>query len=262
MASPRAPRQSKDAAAAETRRALLAAGEKILLDQPVGSVLDQVKAPEVARRAQRTTGAFYHHWATQADYQHELIEYMLGPDRNTAAGDTLGGLTAHLATDITLPHLVHVVGLDALLQVRDNPRLPLLLSLWAKQAQSDQIRDLIQRNFRATSETIARGYAVVLDHYGLQMRSPFTIDMLTVVLTGLIQGLAIRAAVDPDAVPLHLAVTFPAEGTSDDTWDLYSSTVLAIIGAMTTPDTTSGPSRGTTTPDLLAAFDELIAASR
>ncbi len=41
MASPRAPRQSK--AAAETRRALLEAGEKILLDQPVGSVFERTR---------------------------------------------------------------------------------------------------------------------------------------------------------------------------------------------------------------------------
>ncbi len=43
MASARAPRQSKAAAAAETRRALLEAGEKILLDQPVGSVLERTR---------------------------------------------------------------------------------------------------------------------------------------------------------------------------------------------------------------------------
>lgn len=237
MTATRPLRLTKVEAAAETRAALLHAGEQLLLEQPVGTVLDQIKAPEVARRAARTTGAFYHHWPDQASYQNELIEYVLGPDRLTAADETLKTLPAAMAGGISLPELVHLAARSTLLRVRDNPLLPLFLSLWAKQAQSDRIRDLLRRNFQATSESTATGYQAVLDHYGLQMRPPFTVEMLTVTLTGLVEGLAIRASVDPEAVPFDLPSTAPNDGSTDGPWDLYSTTVLTLVSAMTTPKT-------------------------
>ncbi len=81
------------------------------------------------------------------------------------------------------------------------------------QGQSEQIRDLIRRNFDGITETNNHVYGTVLEHYGLTMRPPFTLDQLTVVLTGLVQGLAIRSAVDPAAVPLELPDTAPTDIT-------------------------------------------------
>ncbi len=114
---------------------------------------------------------------------------------------------------IELVDLIHLAGVGALHQVQDNRRFPLLLSLWAMQGQSEQIRDLIRRNFDGITETNNHVYGTVLEHYGLTMRPPFTLDQLTVVLTGLVQGLAIRSAVDPAAVPLELPDTAPTDNT-------------------------------------------------
>lgn len=258
MATTRAPRQSKEQAAAETRAALLRAGEEILLEHPMGSVLDQVKAPEVARRALRTTGAFYHHWASQDDYQRELIEYVLGPERSTTTTDTATALQALLATGVPLVDLIHTAGIGTLRQVQDNKRFPLLLSLWAMQGRNEQIRDLIRRNFDGISDTTNEVYGIVLEHYGLMLRPPFTLDLLTVVLTGLVQGLAIRSAVDPDTVPLELPGTVPAGAPDAAAWDLYSTSVLAIVTAMTTPQ----PRRrgAPKPPDLRADLDSVTLA--
>lgn len=209
-----------------------------MLEQPVGTVLDQIKGSEVARRAAKTTGAFYHHWATQTEYQHELIEHVLGPDR-LASGEMAAGLHAALQADVSLPQLVYLVGHATFVEVRDNPLLPLFFSLWAKQSQNEQIRGLLHRNYQAASAISAAGYQIVLDHYGLRMREPYTLDMFTVILTGLIQGLAVRAAVDPDAVAMNLSA--PSITTSEATspagtqWDLFNATALTLVDAMTTP---------------------------
>jgi hypothetical protein len=53
----------------------------------------------------------------------------------------------------------------------------------------------------------------------LEPRPPFTYDSIAVVLMGLVQGMNVRRAVDPDSVTGEVA----------DGWDLVGSAALAFL---------------------------------
>ncbi len=73
------------------------------------------------------------------------------------------------------------------------------------------------------------------------MRPPFTMEMLATALTALVDGLAIRAAVDPSAVPPELPRAQAAareqldSGLDEGPWDLFSILVLSLLPSMTSP---------------------------
>ncbi len=236
MAQGRSTRRSRAEAAAETRRALLEAGAELLCEQPVGALLSQVTALEVARRARRTTGAFYHHWEDQESYQQELLAYTLDPERINSTARTADTVTAALQQRVPLEELVRRAARENFDVVSENPYVPLNLALWAKQAQDEKVRALLRDQYQAVRARLVPIYEALFEMIGVVPRPPFTVDMFAVTLNALVEGLVIRAAVDPDAVPRDLP---PAEpGT--EAWDLFSAVVLALVPVMTMPRVSGG----------------------
>ncbi|TFV53976.1 hypothetical protein E4P41_20290 [Geodermatophilus sp. DF01-2] len=225
----------------ETRDALLEAGAALLREQPVGAVLTQVKAQPVAQRAGRTIGAFYHHWSSQEAYHRDLLAYVLDPQRllsTAAAADTV---LADLPRGLPLEEVVRRAARRNFEIVRANPYVPLILALWGKQAQDERVRELLRAHYRSVTDRLVPVYRTLFDAYGLTMRPPYTVEMFAATLTALVEGLTVRAAVEPEVVPLDLPhagdlSAAPGAGAAGAApWDLFSATVVGILRAMTMP---------------------------
>jgi AcrR family transcriptional regulator len=228
----RPPGGRKAEVSAETRASLLEAGAGLLRDEPVGAVLSQLTARAVAGRAGRTTGAFFHHWPSQEAYQRDLLAYVLDPARipstAEAADAVLGGLKAGADP-------VGVLGAAArgnFDSVRADPFVPLWYALWTKHAQDDDVRALLADNYRWVTAQVAPLLEGVLTSSGREMRAPFTVDTFAVLITALVQGLALRVAIEPERVPVQPLDVVDGDGGS---WDLFATTVTTLFEAVTEP---------------------------
>jgi AcrR family transcriptional regulator len=239
----RNPHTTKAEAAGQTRRALLEAGAQLLHDQPVGSILNQVKANEVARRAGRTIGAFYHHWPDQESYQRDLVEHVLSPERLPSTAAAAQSVLSDLDDEVLMEEIVRRGGRANFDALRDNPFVPLFMALWSKQGTDEHIHEQLRRHYRTITDQLVPIYSAFFDSQGWEPRPPFTMETFAATLTALAEGLTVRAAVDPDAVPLDLpptqsAAKVPLDGNLDQgSWDLFSIVVLALIPSMTVPKT-------------------------
>ncbi len=233
----RTPPPTKAESAAGTRDALLEAGAALLRDQPVGAVLTQVRAQPVAERAGRTIGAFYHHWDSQDAYHRDLLAYVLDPQRLPSTALAADTVLADLPRGLPLEEVVRRAARRNFDSVRANPYVPLILALWGKQAQDDHVRDLLRAHYRSVTDRLVPVYRAFFATYGLTLRPPYTVEVFAATLTALVEGLTVRAAVEPEVVPLDLPhpgdpAATPADGAA---WDLFSATVVGIVRAMTVP---------------------------
>lgn len=222
--------RSKADASARTRADLLEAGAALLREQPVGSVLSQVTGRAVAHRAGRTTGAFFHQWPTQDAFHRDLTAYILDPARIPSTAEAVGSITAGLADGQPVDAVLQGAALANFAGVRADPFVPLWFALWSKHHGDDHLTELLRGNYRAVTGGLTPLFEAMLEVSGRRMRAPFTVESLAVTSTALVQGLALRVAVDPDAVPTGAP---GAPGEDDADWDLFSSLLVAIFRAVT-----------------------------
>jgi AcrR family transcriptional regulator len=228
---PPAPGGRKAELSAETRAALLEAGAAVLREEPVGAVLSQLTARAVAERAGRTSGAFFHHWRSQAAYHRDLLAYVLDPVRIPSTAEAVGAILDGLAAGADPVGVLGAAARGNFESVRADPYVPLWYALWSVHGSDDYVTELLRQNFRWVTAQVAPLLDAVLAASGRRIRPPFTVDTYAVVITALVQGLALRVAIEPERVPVQ-----PLGGSADGgSWDLFATTVETLFDAITEP---------------------------
>lgn len=74
----------------------------------------------------------------------------------------------------------------------------------------------VQREYDVITGKAARAYATTLEGWGGELRKPFTVESIAVVLTALVEGMSLRWLLDPKSVP---------DG-------LFGDAVVALVGAV------------------------------
>ncbi|MFN0282112.1 MAG: TetR/AcrR family transcriptional regulator [Kineosporiaceae bacterium] len=236
-----------------TRLELLAAGAQLLREQPVGAVFNQVTATEVARRAGRTIGAFYHHWHDQDSYRRELLAYVLAPER-VPAEETAEAVAGSLEERLPADEVIRRNARANLVLGMHHPAFALSIAMWAQARSDDAVRGLLRRQYQDVTDTLVPMYAALLETYGWAPRPPFTVELIAVMTRALAEGLVLRAVVDPAAVPLALpdergrpttSGAGPVAGSpgspglpgpaDDGAWDLFGIGMLALLPVVTMP---------------------------
>lgn len=226
-----APAGRKAEAGAETRTALLDAGAGLLREVPVGAVLSQLTARAVSERAGRTTGAFFHHWRSQDAYQRDLLAYILDPARIESTAEAVTAILDGLTSGADPVAVLAAAARGNFASVRVDPYVPLWNALWARHGSDPYVHDLLRQNVRSVTGQVAPVLEAVLHASGRRMRPPHTVDTLAVTVTALVQGLALRVAIEPERVPVQID-----GGDQDDgSWDLFATTVTTLFHAVTEP---------------------------
>src|SRR3954454_10059309 len=228
---PPAPRARKAGVSAETRAALLEAGAALLRDEPVGAVLSQLSARAVAERGGRTSGAFFHHWRSQAAYHRDLLDYVLDPARITSTQEATQAVLAGVQAGADPVGVLAAAARGNFESVRADPYVPLWNALWSMHRSDDYVHELLRKNFQRVTAQVVPVLEAVLAASGRVIRPPFTVDSYAVVITALVQGLELRVAIEPERVPVQ-----PLSAPSDDgAWDLFATTVVTLFWAITGP---------------------------
>jgi AcrR family transcriptional regulator len=182
----------------EARQRLLAAGAELFYRRPIVSGLEQIRAVEVVDALGLTTGAFYHQWKRIEDYQEELLEYLLDPQRFPTVQLVLGDLLTNIQ-GLSFEEAVLSVANQAWSGLIGDPdRQRTFVALWTR--DDPRVRERLAEQYeyqrRAWSQVLDLG----LPLYQREPRPPWTTAQQAVTLTALIEGFFMRWAIDPKAV--------------------------------------------------------------
>ena len=221
-----------------TRDYLLEAGLSILLEEPVDVAL--LKASRVTRRAGVTSGAFFHYWETQQDFVKELLDYSLEGERfrhHTFDGvaEILEPLLERGEVDLSeseREEALREAGQKSVEALSESPVFAVEMALWSRHLHDDDIKNRLKEHRQELDDQAKRLYGKLLEQWGLEPREPYTLERIAAILSALANGLAIRRAIDPDALP--------------DEHRFFGELVLALLPAMTRPSTSEGDERGST----------------
>ena len=223
---------------------LLEAGLQLMRENPVGNVFSQIKATQVTRRANLSTGAFYHHWPDQAAFVQDLLDQHLTQDRDHWLSEVSTALAETAESDASLAETVRTVSSAVFEVFKHDPSLTIQLALWTRH-HDNSARARLQQRYRTMAADVIPLYQTVLDRHDLTLRPPYTPEMLAVAFSALIEGLLIRWSVDPQAVPDDLPGPHGRPGTQpalsldadDRPWSSFALILYALIESATTPRT-------------------------
>jgi len=209
---------------------LVTAGWKVIDGLPLERALGGFTTASVAAAAGVTTGSFFHHFPSAASFADALALSMSVEDRVQAErvrdmfdvpeGETVdvvdlmhrtmqGQWRGHVALQGRTANLRH-----EMLAWASNHR-----PLAEPTGQFGTVGEVIGHRIRVREEGGALIWSQLLDAVGRTFVEPFTVQRLSAGLTALFYGLAIRHAVDPDAV--------------DD--DLFADMVGVLVATLTKP---------------------------
>jgi AcrR family transcriptional regulator len=219
---------------------MLDAATRMLLECPTGDVLGALRPVDVARRSEppRTTGAFYNIWPTQADFREALLDHVLSlPSLHGArAGmdlfdDLIATPDAGARSVVDAMRVTANAAFDGL---KDDPAIRLQHALWTLSGPDPQVRARLGRRYGSISTTVVPRYARLLERAGRRMAEPFTVEVLAVAIAALAEGLHLRWAVDPGAVPDDIG---PPPGVPDDErrWSTFATLAHVLVRGMTEP---------------------------
>jgi AcrR family transcriptional regulator len=183
----------------ESREALLQAGVELLRDKTLREVLGALSTRAVARRANRSVGSFFHHWPSAEAYVDDLIAHIFSAGLLPENVDEIARGLEELLVDSDDP----LAGLHAILNANfaDTANDPFFaVELLLRSQSNDQVRAGLRAFYRQT-ERIIPVYESFASALGTQPREPFDYVTVSVALTALLEGLVLRALVDPDRVP-------------------------------------------------------------
>ena len=110
----------------------------------------------------------------------------------------------------SLKDQLHLMALMSDANQRSDPTVIFQMALWSLASKDPDLTQRLRTMydiFDDASRVAAAGVIERMESWGLHIRHGITIDELSVAITAMVEGLGIRAAVDPDAVPEHLTGT-------------------------------------------------------
>ena len=230
----------------ETRTLLLDTGAKMLLETGIQVTVGRLTLIDVCREAGlKTAGSGYKIWPSQEDFRVDLLRHLL--DSTIAGIEIIDLLTETVATDEELPdatELIRTAGADNAIANIGNAAYFAYIALWLAAEFDDELRVGLRSSDTAWLDSMARLYEAVLVRYGREWIPPFTAKHLSVSLSALVEGLAIRARYDPALVPEDLSRPTGPDG-AEQPWHLFACGAQALIEGFSRPiERPSSPAEG------------------
>lgn len=212
----------------DPRARLLQAGVELTDRLPLTKVFAGTTSAAVADAAGVTTGSFFHHFRTQAEFVDAMVLAAL------PTPEDLGEQVDELVD--SLDHIDLLEVLRASLKdtwevhsgepdIQRSQRFQSLLiahhdaSLSRPEGDMTTVGDVLRTSYRIRHDQAVRGWARLLEMTGRTFVAPFDIDRIAIALTALFEGLLLRHQFDPEA--------------ADD--ELFSDISAALATALTIP---------------------------
>lgn len=220
----------------ETRTLLLDAGAKMLVDTGFQVTVGHINLIDVCREAGlKTAGSGYKIWPSQGDFRVDLLRHLL--DSIIVGTDIVDRLTQTVAGGDELPglqELIRTIGATNAESNIDNDSYTVYVALWLAAEFDDQLRSGLRGSDTDLLDAFANLYDALLERYGREWVPPFNATLLSVSLSALVEGLAIRARFEPGVVPNDLMRPTGPDG-AEEPWHLFACGAEALIEAFSRP---------------------------
>lgn len=218
---------------------------QMLLDRGVSAGVQHIRLQDVLRHAGLTTGAAYRLWADQSDYQRDLAVAMVrlrlsGPaDYARTAVEELIASGAPGDDVIRAAAEAHVrtaaVDTDHPADALDAQQFLISLALRTTASTWPELRDASHQRHRESIAAFARFYALLMESYGMRMKSPLTITDFSEAMAAIGEGFAVRAMEGLEH-PRYTATDGDDIPAGD--WTLFALCVRALVSEFMAPGDT------------------------
>jgi|GEM_PF-236303 len=214
---PRGPRRSKDA----IRTLVLDTGVEMLREEGLGSGAERITLTRVFCRLEDRGVRLTHAsvlgriWSDQRAFQSDVITAVARGDSSDEVESTTEGFgSLFAAMDLSsaagrrqgVSDLCRMVGEISLDELTDSASWPIWVGIWAIAASggsgetSAATRSAITASYENLTTSYMGLYGWAIDHLGLRLRHPLTLRQMTIAISALVEGCALRDQVDRDSV--------------------------------------------------------------
>lgn len=205
-------------------------------DEAVSAVMAHIRLTDVAERASQleiadgndappiTTGSLYQHWASQPEFQTDLLLHVIGLASFPGADESLPVAMRLIADGATVEEALARSGQHDFVITRDKPLTYVELSAYAV-AANPRVKSALSESFRHFDERIIGLYELSLRLAGRRMKAPHEVAHLAWTIGAAIDGFVVRHRACPETVPDDLG----------DGLGLVAHSVLAIWNSFTEP---------------------------
>jgi len=180
---------------------MLDVGLTMLRDEPAEHLFERLEAQAISTRAGVTTGSFYHHFANQDGFIGSLLEYALANKTNPPFAQAVAVFEERLAAGATFLDAFMASAARLMEWQQTNPTFPLQMAVWAKSGRDPTMARRLDRMYRLAEDETVEYYEAIVNLLGREMRPPFTLRDLAGTFIAVFEGLSVRRAVSPSAVP-------------------------------------------------------------
>lgn len=171
---------------------------------PIGSqvtakILEQLKAADIASRAEMTTGAFYNRWPNREAFLTDFLDYALSVERSPTFA-ALGRRYAEVADKPILDQLQELAILD-IEQIASNPSFAIQTHLWSVMRSRPDIIDRMKVMYKDFREPLIPMYEIMIAGLGRELRPPVTIEQLSNLIGALAEGVTMQVVAGGDGAP-------------------------------------------------------------
>ena len=204
-----------------TQRRILDAAFQVWEQLPPSVLFGGFTVASVARAAGVTRATFYSYWPSIEDYFHDLLDHLatLDPDGYRPG---VGPAVNHLSSSgVQITPDFYDACERQLVAVMQDPAFRVRLGFFSKMDDPGAAEKLRAR-YRVVEARTEELYRSVRESWAREIRPPLTPEQVHVVYTSIMEGLAARRIIDPEAVPLELygkitlALTMVLTRRSDD----------------------------------------------
>jgi len=185
-------------------------------------VFDQLTAARVSQHAGLTTGAFYNRWLDRDEFLVDFLEYALAVTRSKAVD-----VVTHLIenSEGMAPEQLAIEAIKQTVEATiGDTAFAMHMYLWALTRNRAVVVDHLEAGYQDAREKVGALVAMFLQGAGYELKPPFTIHSVAVMMVALVEGLALQRGIDPDRVDL----------------DVIEQAVVAVAQAVSQPASESG----------------------
>jgi AcrR family transcriptional regulator len=188
-----------------TRTKILDAGIVIWRDQATSVLVNGFTVARIAAAAGVTRSTFYSYWPSTEDYVADLVTHLIDLDATNypsiVANLTEGRGTRLVTTD--LPQAI-VASCRAHFEVAVNDETFGLRLGFLSKADDPSIAAPLRELYRHAERSQYAPFLLSLESWGRALRDPIDESMMQIIFSSLLEGLAARYRVDPEAFPIDL----------------------------------------------------------
>lgn len=185
----------------DSRRRLLEAGMELLAESSRGDISRVLTTGAVAEKAGFHRQTFYLHWANQAEFVDEFIDYVTDPAVSSSS-DHLANMAGDLPDPADDPATeVRERVTETYLHWAEDPVHVARMVLWSLHAKDDRVASRLRALYAVNDLNTAEGYKAIGDRWGLEPRPPFTYESIALLFNALRDGLLLHLTIDSSSVP-------------------------------------------------------------